>query len=983
MTRWPVFICYRQSDGTRTAQWIYELLKGQTVQLPQQGDKPAELATLDVYLDQATPGVGDWTAVHEPYLKRARAFVMVCSPAAKLFEGASDWVHKEISWWLENRGTAPVLIDALGEQGRYVPDTIAAKWPNAQRIEIIADQRDDLEGRELEQLESRLRARLLGSITPSVESVYRQELEQEQKRSSQLSDALVAQESLSKRLKQALAVGAVLLAVAAGASIYAYIQRGNADHRAREAIEQTRIAREQKDFADKQRAEARKAQARAQALVSQQLTASGDPVSGMLLALEALPTSLGNDDRPYVAEAERALYAALHARRELAITRDDLTADGANIIVPIAGGMQIVDAFSGTATKTTLIFAGSPRQITIDPQRTRAATMSGSVVTIRGLAAGRPDVTLRGHQAPIRHVRFSRSGARVLTVSADNADNSVRIWDAESGAQLTRLEHEGTTLTTAGFGKDATLVVTGAFDGAARVWDVQNGAILVTLLGHGAPLNGVALSPGGARAATASADQTGRIWDVASGKTVAILRGHQASLMGVVFSDDGTRVMTWSWDRTARVWSADTGELLAELRGHGQPLSAAAFSPDASQVVTASNDGTLRRWSVIPDADAKELRGHEGIVASGALSADGTLAATGSWDKTVRIWSTESGATARVLAGHSELVNAVAFSPDGTQLVSAGGPAAMIWSATADAAPLVLPHRDRVSKAVFDPTGTKVLSASDDSSAMIRDARTGAELHTLTGHSGRVFSPSFSRDGRRILTVADDGTGRIWESATGRQLRPPLVHGDRVLTGAFSPDGKRVITGGTDRTAAIWDAESGERLHVLAGHEGFVVDARFSPDGRRTLTVSDDRTARLTDVATGAKTTTLDEHEGALTRGIFLHEGRRALTASSDNTARMWDVASGDEIAVLRGHTGPLWDVAAAGSETLVITTSADQTARLWRVFPDLQALIDHAHKVAPRCLRPEQRHRLSLSREIPRWCVQMRKWPYDTHHWR
>jgi hypothetical protein len=77
---WPVFVCYRQTDGRRIAEWLFTLLNG--VIVPQENDSndSARLAPrLDVYFDKAAPGVGDWTAVHEPYLKRARAFILVCT----------------------------------------------------------------------------------------------------------------------------------------------------------------------------------------------------------------------------------------------------------------------------------------------------------------------------------------------------------------------------------------------------------------------------------------------------------------------------------------------------------------------------------------------------------------------------------------------------------------------------------------------------------------------------------------------------------------------------------------------------------------------------------------------------------------------------------------------------------------------------------------------------------------------------------------
>jgi hypothetical protein len=131
MNKWPIFICYRQADGKAAATRIFEMLQNQVVPLPLEHDSQEEPPELDVYFDQAVPGVDDWTNVHEPYLKRARAIIVVCTPGSKLNEGESDWVHQEIDWWLGNREIAPILVDPLSEEMRYVPDSIAAKWPNA------------------------------------------------------------------------------------------------------------------------------------------------------------------------------------------------------------------------------------------------------------------------------------------------------------------------------------------------------------------------------------------------------------------------------------------------------------------------------------------------------------------------------------------------------------------------------------------------------------------------------------------------------------------------------------------------------------------------------------------------------------------------------------------------------------------------------------------------------------------------------------
>src|SRR5262249_46365206 len=122
---WPIFICYRQVDGLTAARRLHELLDKSEVIGPK-----GERILLDVYLDQTMPAVADWREIHRPYLKRARALIVVCTPGAKIVEGPDDWVHKEIGWWLlERRETVPILIDPLRQGIRYVPSAISERWP--------------------------------------------------------------------------------------------------------------------------------------------------------------------------------------------------------------------------------------------------------------------------------------------------------------------------------------------------------------------------------------------------------------------------------------------------------------------------------------------------------------------------------------------------------------------------------------------------------------------------------------------------------------------------------------------------------------------------------------------------------------------------------------------------------------------------------------------------------------------------------------
>jgi hypothetical protein len=57
----------------------------------------------------------------------------------------------------------------------------------------------------------------------------------------------------------------------------------------------------------------------------------------------------------------------------------------------------------------------------------------------------------------------------------------------------------------------------------------------------------------------------------------------------------------------------------------------------------------------------------------------------------------------------------------------------------------------------------RLATASDDGTARVWDARTGAELLALRGHGGRVNGVCFSADGSRLATASDDRTARVWE----------------------------------------------------------------------------------------------------------------------------------------------------------------------------------------------------------------------------
>ena len=196
-------------------------------------------------------------------------------------------------------------------------------------------------------------------------------------------------------------------------------------------------------------------------------------------------------------------------------------------------------------------------------------------------------------------VAFSPDGTRVATVGDGEptvGDGEPTVWDVRTGEPITTLEgHEpGRMVFEVAFSPQGTLVATTSQDETLRIWDAESGEQLRVLTGHRNNVFGVAFSPDGRLIASGSPDGTARIWDVQTGDQLLVLRGHVGTVIGVAFSPDGSRLATTGDDRTVRIWDVGTGRQLLTLYGHTSNVTSAAFYPAGDRLVSGSDDGTIR-----------------------------------------------------------------------------------------------------------------------------------------------------------------------------------------------------------------------------------------------------------------------------------------------------------------------------------------------------------------------------------------------------
>ncbi len=476
------------------------------------------------------------------------------------------------------------------------------------------------------------------------------------------------------------------------------------------------------------------------------------------------------------------------------------------------------------------------------PIEDRALTVvDRRVVQVWNLVTGKPIGQPMAHDGRGRvlfQVSFSPDGRCIATASWDN---TARVWDAESGQQLTRMNHPGGVMA-AEFSPEGRTLATACWDGSMRLWDAETGLPKSSVLPQGAPLLRLAFSRDGRCLAAASVNGTVRVWDLAA-KAPMDRRLPQAEAVWVEFSPDQRRlaVAATGGERGVRVWDARSGEALTPLLLAGERVNQAMFTPDGTRLATRSEDGPVRLLDAQSGRECFPGLQHRKPVRWIACSPDGTRLATACGDGAAYVWDTANGRVVGQPLRHQRQVNHVEFNPEGTLLVTASEDwTARVWkSATGEPAAPPLQHSGAVRRAVFSPHGRFIATACltrevSGGYAQIWDSTSGRSLSLPLWHDAVVSDLAFSPDDSRVATGCADGTARIWDTATGQALTPLLRHPTSMAHVEFSPDGRLLAGASEDGSLLLWDALTGElaapRLYQASRHD--VARFRFSRDGR-------------------------------------------------------------------------------------------------------------------------------------------------------
>lgn len=539
--------------------------------------------------------------------------------------------------------------------------------------------------------------------------------------------------------------------------------------------------------------------------------------------------------------------------------------------------VKLVQLATGKERLTFSNHTGYVQSVAFTPDGQLAVSASNDqTVLVWDTATGNVRTTFKGHGSAVYGASLVADGKLVLSYEHNTV---VKLWELATGKEVTTFKGYS-ILGVAPHGKAFALR---APDNSVKVFEGETGKEKSTLR-HEGFIGCLAFSPDGHTVATGSmisADSL-KFWDLTSGAERAPPRGAAGSVIALAFAADGKTLVTSTMEGAIRVWN--TGTASDRLPAQSPGYSSVTFSPDCKTLALTSG-GVVQLWDPITGKQRAALTGHQGAIGPVVFSPDGLTLATGSRDNfgVVKLWDVGSGQVQWTQRHTQYAISSLSFLPDGKSLASSEWYTAKVWDVVSGQQQASFDgSKNGISYCATAADGKTLTVANLDGTLNVWDLTTKKPVRALSGVIKGPAWPAYSPDGR-LLAVrgGQDGVIKVWDAATYKELATLPAS----IAWEICPDSRSIaMSSGDAGQLQIWDPATGQMKLPLEGHSKRIESLSYAPDGQTLASASVD--GRVIVWEPGARKRKIREWQlpGQVQRVIFAPDGRHIGVVNVNGT---------------------------------------------------------------------------------------------------
>ena len=251
--------------------------------------------------------------------------------------------------------------------------------------------------------------------------------------------------------------------------------------------------------------------------------------------------------------------------------------------------------------------------------------------------------TLLGHTEKVVSLIELDSGK----IASGSYDDTIRIWDLDSGKQDLIIKESGRVFCLLEFEKNK--ILTGVSDNSITLWDLDfsTGNYVYNFLGHDLWVNCLVKCDNN-YFASASNDTKIKIWDYFNRECLSTLKGHQDCVLALTLLKN-KNLCSGSADLTIKIWDWEKKNCISTLKGHEKWVKCVCELNNGI-ILSGSDDNTIKIWKNY--MHIKTLQEHTHSVRTICQINDNYFA-SGSFDSKIRIWEIDTWKCVQILFGHS------------------------------------------------------------------------------------------------------------------------------------------------------------------------------------------------------------------------------------------------------------------------------------------------------------------------------------------